>query len=619
MSLRLWLPLNGDTRNQGLSGITMAGSPNSWGAGNLGKCATFTGNVSNIVYNNTSEFNYTDNFSWSAWVNTNYTGTATQFIFTVGRADCGGYGYGLSCASTSAVTVWYGSSTWSVNVTGGAWTHLAVTKSGTVVKIYKNGTLYSSNTFSGTAPTYSDGNGVGVGCFHYSGNLYPYYGSICDFRIYDNCLSLREIKEIAKGLYVHYPLSDIYPTSSVNKYSGSAAEGLVTSKSSDITATKLDGERGYRYKMSYTGTGGNAWNSMGFPVFSFVAGKKYDWSCKIRCISCTSNVNFTMRCARMGNDWECPASKQPVNSSLADGEWHEYHGSATLAATSTRSGTTYTTAPLMEFYTNSMSTSGAVYSFEFDLKDVTISECDSNATSSDGALADTTIYDTSGFKNNGTVTSTSKPAWNIDSPRHQGSYVFNGSSSYIDCGASFIAQGQTALTISVWGYSSDWTTFNRLYSCTEGGGFNTELVSSKMCFALHVYTDSAKTASAYTSAIGDGSGYLAIPCSALSAGWHMFTFKYDMASGTTCYLDGVQYAKGTFTSYGAHYNTSAHLYLGCEATGSGGSSPYFAGRLSDFRMYGTALSDADIKELYNTPITVSNNGVLMTQGEFKEE
>lgn len=156
----------------------------------------YSGNVNNAHYNNTTELNYTDNFSWSIWVKTNFTGSITQYIFTVGRADAGGYGYGLQCASTTSCTVRYGNATWAVAVTGGEWTHLAFTKSGTTCKIYKNGALYSTNTFSGTAPTYSDGNGVGIGCFHYSSNIYPYYGSISDFRIYATCLTDTDIKAL---------------------------------------------------------------------------------------------------------------------------------------------------------------------------------------------------------------------------------------------------------------------------------------------------------------------------------------------------------------------------------------------------------------------------------------
>lgn len=161
-----------------------------------GYCHKYIGSINHCHYNNTTELNFTDNFSWSIWVKTNYTGTSAQYIFTVGRADAGGYGYGLQCTSTTNCTVKYGNASYSVAVTGGTWTHIAFTKSGSTIKIYKNGALYSTNTFSGTAPTYSDGNGVGIGCFHYSSNIYPYYGSISDFRIYATTLTDADIKEL---------------------------------------------------------------------------------------------------------------------------------------------------------------------------------------------------------------------------------------------------------------------------------------------------------------------------------------------------------------------------------------------------------------------------------------
>ena len=60
MALRVWLPLNGSVENKGISDTIMSGSPASWGNGKIGKCATFTGNVGNVIYNNTTDYNYTD-------------------------------------------------------------------------------------------------------------------------------------------------------------------------------------------------------------------------------------------------------------------------------------------------------------------------------------------------------------------------------------------------------------------------------------------------------------------------------------------------------------------------------------------------------------------------------
>ena len=43
-----------------------------------------------------------------------------------------------------------------------------------------------------------------------------------------------------------------------------------------FTKTKLEGERGYNYKFSYTGNGGNRWDTMNANYFGFTLGKIMD-------------------------------------------------------------------------------------------------------------------------------------------------------------------------------------------------------------------------------------------------------------------------------------------------------------------------------------------------------
>jgi hypothetical protein len=47
------------------------------------------------------------------------------------------------------------------------------------------------------------------------------------------------------------------------------------------------------------------------------------------------------------------------------------------------------------------------------------------------------------------------------------------------------------------------------------------------------------------------------------------------------------------------------------------STNKFSGKLSDFRIYGTALFNEDILELYKTGATIDNNGNIYT-GEYIE-
>ena len=158
----------------------------------------FDGNISTMCYNNTTDFNLTDEFSWSVWVKPKYTGTSNQYAFTVGRADTGGYGYGLQIVNSTQIRARFGSAMYNITVVDDTWTHIVFTKSGTTIKIYKDGELYTTNTFSGTLPTYSDGSGIGIGCFYYNntGRIYPYYGKMSDFRLYSTCLSADDIKEL---------------------------------------------------------------------------------------------------------------------------------------------------------------------------------------------------------------------------------------------------------------------------------------------------------------------------------------------------------------------------------------------------------------------------------------
>lgn len=160
------------------------------------KAFSFNGNINNRIYCNSTDMNFTNDFSYSLWLRANYTGTTGQYIFTVGRADAGGYGYGIQNNSDTNIVCRYGTSYWNIAVIKNEWTHIVFTKNGNAIKIYKNGNLITNTTFSGTAPTYSDGNGLGIGCFHYTSDIYPAYGAVSDFRIYCTALSAEDVKQL---------------------------------------------------------------------------------------------------------------------------------------------------------------------------------------------------------------------------------------------------------------------------------------------------------------------------------------------------------------------------------------------------------------------------------------
>lgn len=593
MALQVWLPLNGDTRQQGLNGTAISGAPGSWGNGNMGKCATFAGNAV-IKTANVHDFDYLDNFSWAVWVNTNYTGTATQYVFSVGRVDYSTFGYGLEVRSMTQCLAWFGSVTWTFSVTGGQWTHVAFVKSGTNIKIYVNGVVQVNATFSGTAPTFADSIGVGIGCFHYTGgDIYYYNGSLCDFRIYDNALGPKEIKAIAQGLCCHYPLNDPYATGSINKYSGDNFEGKPSGSS--YTVTKLANERGYNYKLSYTGTGNNTWPNFYFPTFSFTAGKTYDYSCKVRCHS--KNFNISFRAAHISNDWV--TSMKTIT--VADNQWHEYHIQIKLDAKYTRSGTEYNTKPLVEFYSESLATKDMVYTCDFDLKDVCVSECSTAASGSNGSWADNTVYDTSGMGNHGSVTSACRPVLAGNSPMYDKCYEFPYK-NYITGKMPFGGQAASNFTISIW--------LNQI----EGGTYSTWLNSNG-------YGDSGLWLAVNTEGCAQWGYRGSVSPNYVKGGsniavntWHLFTYVYKEGVATW-YLDGKKNCSATYAD--KTIMPAGTFTLGDSYAGSDWNTN-FHGKLSDFRIYATALSDEDIAELYNTPVSITSTGTMMTKGELIE-
>lgn len=211
MSLVAWFPLTGDLTNHGAYPHDLAGTPKAWADGKIGKCPYFENDINNVLYNTTEDFYYTDNFSYCAWVKPNYMASNyAEWAFTCGRADYSTYGYGIQI-DNGCIALWYGNNRGVIPVKTDmtTWYHVCCVVKNKVAYTYLNGEYYNQFTPS-IIPSYGaeDARGIGIGDFRYSADIYPYQGYINDLRIYDHSLSLKEIKEIYKGLIVHYNFND---------------------------------------------------------------------------------------------------------------------------------------------------------------------------------------------------------------------------------------------------------------------------------------------------------------------------------------------------------------------------------------------------------------------------
>lgn len=241
MALQVWLPLNGDVRNQGLLGdLTVTATPTFADAGKIGKCLS-SGSLS-MSAEQTQQVLNNDEFTFATWLYLNSdTGSGSTAIFG---------NEGMTAPNNRRFTVFlydtlqkvhlswqnYDSNSTVVGTVSGAiiplkqWTHLAVTysKSSKEVKVYLNGAVKESYNVSGDfiSPSYE-----------YETRLMPDNSTVRynDYRIYNHCLSPKEVKEISKGLVLHYKMDDGCLKTANNLVTGLTGGGQCTTSSNIVT------------------------------------------------------------------------------------------------------------------------------------------------------------------------------------------------------------------------------------------------------------------------------------------------------------------------------------------------------------------------------------------------
>lgn len=592
--------------------------------GKLGKCRSFVGN-GYLQLSNAFGIESGKDFSCCYWIKEISNNILSKFrvVYQCGNLIIGHYGNKFDIYSITGNTL---DLTYVCDTT--EWVHCCMTyqSSNNTVTIYINGVKCSTSQPKNL--TGLSGTTALIG--KRSSETYLFEGYLNDFRIYNTCLSPHQVKEISEGLVCHYPLGEvdgkIGGRNLIKNGKGNVKAGFFKNFP---TVTDEYGEFTLKSKKTYKGIilDGFVYECRDYPV-----GEKYTWSYDIMYTA----WNFPTGSNR-GELWMGQRYVNAPSGETATGAWRGvtqhnlpvvgqngcelnkwYHVKQTVTIPQQASSNVGQQG-IISFYNSNANVEA---SFTARLKNVKL-EKSSTATpwtpapEDDASFYDNVIYDTSGYCNNGSVTDSTCPTWSSDTPRYKGSYAFNGNKQYVNCGTSTMIEGQEEITINCWAYMDDWTKFNaRLFSCTEGGGYNTEGVNNSIKFALNIYITSDKSKYDYTSTIG---GYSGIKLLDMASGWHMITCVYKASVGDAIYLDGKLYEKKTYTSYGIHFNKYSYLFLGGESSGVNCITPYFNGKLSDFRIYVTALSDSDILELYQSSASVDNNGNLMLAGEVIEE
>lgn len=592
--LKVWFPGTNDTEDYGLGGtqwindnVVVADN------GKLGKCLSFNGSNSRF---STTNFELSNNWSFACWAKDDASVTNWRLLImlnTTGSDADTQMSFWLHTGEKRFEVCANGKYISTVKYVPSQWNHFAATYNGSQLLVYLNGvkvyTLSNTNAKLERHNLTIGARGTNANGGHAGATSY-FYGLVNDLRIWDNeILSPREIKEIAKGLVLHYPLSGIGQENLLSKYVvpgqnnpnnyNTAGRTEYYGDYGIIIPATSNGDTYFRlflkqpliqneiYTISCYASGLLDGTQYSFPLF-------YQNNVNMGILSINHNglcfMTFTM------------ISYQPATVNVND-------------------ETLYVC--FMDDITRNIATGqGAITIKNFKIEKGSIpTPWLPNSVDPEYAtlgLNDGIEYDVSGYKNNGIKIG--DMTYSSDTPRYQTSTNFNG----IDNG--ILIQNlplsdiiNTSVTYSFWIKPSNENGGRSVYfGSYSGTSWSIEKTTANK---IRGYWNGNPDVTYSNAIITDNA-------------WQHVCITKNGKSDVKIYINGV--LKETSTAAHNTLSFPTTFRIGRD-TRSGDGTPY-KGLMSDFRIYATALSAEDVLELYHTPITLSSNGTLLTQGEYVE-
>lgn len=612
MSLRVWLPLNGDLKNKGLDDITVVNN----GAiidnnGKIGKCYSFDGtndyiSITNVNYPSI----FAGPFSICFWIYSSTDGSRDVYFGNYGISGSGNW-LNIEKNTSNQLRFWWNNGApnkyfTSYNILNEeGWTHVTLTRSENTIKVYKNGIFIDSyvTNLSNNVPTTATMFGIG-GDSRHSGDL-MLGGKINDFRIYDHALSLKQIQQISKGLVLHYKLDDKYiePTTNLittedclsnTCYNGATKKynygantnmykivGIFQGKKCTKLYNQENGIDMFPYvyiSNMFTSNGTNApeYKTLSFDYYTTISTRISVYKLG----NGTGTATYTVRNSTIEKGTGINSVSMPVEKNV----WN--HIEITLRG-ETDSNAEWGYIQNRPTHTSDTSNYWLFANMQLETKDHATGYAGVG-----GIRSNTVVYDSSGYQNNGIIIGNTQTS--SDSPKYAASaYINSGNVDYI-ISQNAIGNPEDAITMNIWFKSSN---------VTPGSDFHEifNFATSPDYFEFAIY----KTGYFRQGMRINGTRYVINGGSNLLDGnWHMLTATYD---GTYIkrYIDGKVILNMTQNVSGTLNGANGKFLLGHY----GSNTSYYTKEayLSDARIYATALSEADIKELYQTSALIDRN------------
>lgn len=565
MSLEVWLPLDGKVENRGLGDWTIASTNLKYETQDPNQVGSFRGSQVLVSWEDDSTTNGVSICFWmrqrsasQSWTNVLSFGSGLN---RMEKDTTNTYHWYVS----SSGTAWFDHNTTLGEFTPDIWYHIAFVGDGTNVNFYVNGQLKSQHTQRcsflealGTDKRISFGEGL-------PGNQ-QWIGYIRDIRIYTNALSPKEVKEISKGLILHYPLNtlpgeNLVQASQINRES--TLYGFET--------RSIPLEAGTTYTFSVNGRVSQEAKAAGTHLESYIYKPGWSWEATFPIYSTedtTESMTFTVDETR--NDYQITFYNYPSSVTTRKSVFVNW-----IKIEKGSIATPYVPSPY-----------------------------DSYSSSSGYNDSDLTVYDTSGYGHNAFRNGVVNGYIGDDCPRYKTAVQLGKGKivQYLDNAP----RPTENITIACWVKPAQFTgnDTQSIFGCWQGGGGGIFITSSGFCTVELFYNGSYHQAGA-TIPFGQ---------------WTHIALVKDLTS-LRFYVNGELAATNTADgSYPITYNSKTPWAIGVnpnELTVPGTSISddggyYENGVISDLRMYSTALSETDIKELSTISAAIDNKGNMFT-------
>ena len=566
MSLQIWLPLNkqGDFTNRGVGELNITSNTAQYNnEGKIGGCVLCNSSQRlTFTCQDWFKFNPSTKFSVALWIKGCISSESYVFACNSWELRFQTNTIRFYPSQTSSYYPVY----WNTTVDPDKWYHICGTWDGHKSCLYVDGELKCTTEIPNTATFYD---------FYDHKNFYLTWSNtsyINDFRLYDHSLSQEEVKEISQGLVVHYKLNDI------------CGKNLFVFEN-----------------RKYTQDNPYVWTSAGTDAYST--------GCRIKALDLVPGKTYTFSCCtdrEIGSAHNSQVSKNKVTLWL-----YLYHTNEEVDYTYNSS--TDKAIAFVNINHSYKEEGYNRYSWRYAIPDGYQACCVRVNHYSDGTNAitskywdfkleegdvytpdmwDGVSYDSSGYNIDGTITG--NLTIQSDSPRYDKCVINTENKELLYTPINF--PESCGATFNFWTKASDYGHQFSGMIATSSNSIPTDYYAT----ALHQYDKCFRLTGTNGSQLLLNISKEEIPINQ----WKMITITHD-GNLVKLYIDGEFIRSGVLASNLVGFNS---LFLGWSK--AGGLDRYYKGGWSDFRIYSTALSADDVKDLYETSASIDNRGTL---------